>query len=87
MQLFSGNISEALTNPGKVSHSEKGICCDSENYGSEGLSKPSSEARLNIGHLPSAKESANPHITEEEDDDPDVYYFESDHVALKHNKE
>ena len=76
-----------LTNPGEVSHSEKGICCDSENYGSEGLSKPSSEARLNIGHLPSAKESANPHITEEEDDDPDVYYFESDHVALKHNKE
>ncbi|KAB0386882.1 hypothetical protein FD755_001838, partial [Muntiacus reevesi] len=81
------NISESLTNPGEVSHSEKGVCCDSENYGSEGLSKPSSEARLNIGHLPSAKESANPHITEEEDDDPDVYYFESDHVALKHNKE
>lgn len=83
----SDNISESLTNPGEVSHSEKGICCDSENYGSEGLSKPSSEARLNAGHLPSAKESANPHITEEEDDDPDVYYFESDHVALKHNKE
>ncbi|XP_069451174.1 ZZ-type zinc finger-containing protein 3 isoform X4 [Ovis canadensis] len=83
----SDNISESLTNPGEVSHSEKGVCCDSENYGSEGLSKPSSEARLNIGHLPSAKESANPHITEEEDDDPDVYYFESDHVALKHNKD
>lgn len=42
---------------------------------------------MNIGHLPSAKESASQHTAEEEDDDPDVYYFESDHVALKHNKE
>lgn len=24
---------------------------------------------------------------EEEEEDPDVYYFESDHLALKHNKE
>lgn len=83
----SGNISESLTNPDEISQSEKGICYDSQDYGSEGLSKPPSEARLNIGHLPSAKESANQHFTEEEDDDPDVYYFESDHVALKHNKE
>uniref|UniRef100_A0A8I3MT03 ZZ-type zinc finger-containing protein 3 n=2 Tax=Canis lupus familiaris TaxID=9615 RepID=A0A8I3MT03_CANLF len=83
----SDNISESPTNPDEISQNEKGIFCDSENYGSEGLSKPPSEARLNIGHLPSAKESANPHNTEEEDDDPDVYYFESDHVALKHNKD
>ncbi|XP_023607517.1 ZZ-type zinc finger-containing protein 3 isoform X4 [Myotis lucifugus] len=83
----SDNISESPTNPDEVSQNDKGICCDSENYGSEGQSKPPSEARLNIGNLPSAKESANPHITEEEDDDPDVYYFESDHVALKHNKD
>lgn len=83
----SDNISESPTNPDEISQNERGIFCDSENYGSEGLSKPPSEARLNIGHLPSAKESANPHNAEEEDDDPDVYYFESDHVALKHNKE
>lgn len=83
----SDNISESPTNPDEVSQNDKRICCDSENYGSEGQSKPPSEARLNSGNLPSAKESANPHITEEEDDDPDVYYFESDHVALKHNKE
>lgn len=82
----SDNISESPTNPDEVSQNDKRICCDSENYGSEGQSKPPSEARLNSGNLPSAKESANPHITEEEDDDPDVYYFESDHVALKHNK-
>ncbi|XP_006831147.1 PREDICTED: ZZ-type zinc finger-containing protein 3-like [Chrysochloris asiatica] len=84
---ISDNISESHTNPDEISQNEKGICCDSENYESEGLSKPPSEARLNIGHLSSAKESANQHITEEEDDDPDVYYFESDHVALKHNKD
>jgi hypothetical protein len=83
----SDNVSESPTNPDDVSQNEKVMCCGSQNYGSEGLSKPSSEARLSIGPLPSAKESANQHIAEEEDDDPDVYYFESDHVALKHNKE
>ncbi|XP_044920671.1 ZZ-type zinc finger-containing protein 3 isoform X3 [Mustela putorius furo] len=83
----SDNISESPTNPDEITQNERGIFCDSENYGSEGLSKPPSEARLNIGHLPSAKESANPHNAEEEEDDPDVYYFESDHVALKHNKD
>lgn len=83
----SDNVSESPTNPVEISQDEKVLCCDSENYGSEGLSKPSSEARMNIGHLPSAKESASQHTAEEEDDDPDVYYFESDHVALKHNKD
>ncbi|XP_015426582.1 PREDICTED: ZZ-type zinc finger-containing protein 3 isoform X3 [Myotis davidii] len=83
----SDNVSESPTNPDEVSQNDKRICCDSETYGSEGQSKPPSEARLNSGNLPSAKESANLHITEEEDDDPDVYYFESDHVALKHNKD
>ncbi|XP_021565923.1 ZZ-type zinc finger-containing protein 3 isoform X2 [Carlito syrichta] len=84
---ISDNASESPTNPDEISPNDKGMCCHSQNYGSEGLRKPSSEARLNIGHLPSAKESASQHITEEEDDDPDVYYFESDHVALKHNKD
>ncbi|XP_028610121.1 ZZ-type zinc finger-containing protein 3 isoform X2 [Grammomys surdaster] len=83
----SDNVSESPTNPVEISQDEKVPCCDSENYGSEGLSKPPSEARMNIGHLPSAKESASQHTAEEEDDDPDVYYFESDHVALKHNKD
>lgn len=37
----------------------------------------------------SAKEASVGHAEEEEaeEDDPDVYYFESDHLALKHNKE
>ncbi|XP_019060237.1 ZZ-type zinc finger-containing protein 3 isoform X4 [Fukomys damarensis] len=83
----SDNVSESPTNPGDISQNEKVLCCDSQNYGSEGLSKPPSEGRLSIGPMPPAKESANQHIAEEEDDDPDVYYFESDHVALKHNKD
>ncbi|XP_071984083.1 ZZ-type zinc finger-containing protein 3 [Engystomops pustulosus] len=34
---------------------------------------------------PSARESLQP--AEDEEEEPDVYYFESDHVALKHNKD
>ncbi|XP_045147738.1 ZZ-type zinc finger-containing protein 3 isoform X2 [Echinops telfairi] len=84
---ISDNVSGSHIDSEEISQNGKTICRDSENYGNEGLSKPPSEARLNAGPLPSAKESANQHITEEEDDDPDVYYFESDHVALKHNKD
>lgn len=83
----SDNVSESPTNPVEISQNEKVLCCDSQNYASEGLSQSPSEARMNIGHLPSAKESASQHTAEEEEDDPDVYYFESDHVALKHNKD
>ncbi|XP_063795110.1 ZZ-type zinc finger-containing protein 3 [Pseudophryne corroboree] len=36
---------------------------------------------------PPTKESASVQPAEEEEDEPDVYYFESDHVALKHNKD
>ncbi|XP_075688985.1 ZZ-type zinc finger-containing protein 3 isoform X2 [Rhinoderma darwinii] len=37
---------------------------------------------------PSTRESGGGiQPAEEEDDEPDVYYFESDHVALKHNKD
>ncbi|XP_053446927.1 ZZ-type zinc finger-containing protein 3 isoform X2 [Nycticebus coucang] len=81
------NVSESPTNADEISQNEKEIFCDSQNCRSGGLSMPPSEARPNIGHLPPAKESASQHVTEEEDDDPDVYYFESDHVALKHSKE
>ncbi|XP_038166824.1 ZZ-type zinc finger-containing protein 3 isoform X2 [Arvicola amphibius] len=83
----SDNVSQSPTNPVEISQSEKVLCCDSQNHGSEGLSESPSEATMNVGPLPSAKESASQHPAEEEDDDPDVYYFESDHVALKHNKD
>ncbi|NXY83110.1 ZZZ3 protein, partial [Alcedo cyanopectus] len=59
---------------------EKERSCHGAEPGAEGLRKPLSEARL-------AKESANSHPAEDEEEEPDVYYFESDHVALKHNKD
>ncbi|XP_073501365.1 ZZ-type zinc finger-containing protein 3 [Phyllobates terribilis] len=36
---------------------------------------------------PSTKDSGSVQPAEEEDEEPDVYFFESDHVALKHNKD
>ncbi|XP_044288250.1 ZZ-type zinc finger-containing protein 3 isoform X1 [Varanus komodoensis] len=60
--------------------------CDSEDC-INGQNKPPSEAKLVTGSLPSAKESANLHAVEDEEEEPDVYFFESDHVALKHNKD
>ncbi|KAM5256776.1 ZZ-type zinc finger-containing protein 3 isoform 2-T2 [Ctenodactylus gundi] len=83
---ISDNVSESPTNPDEMSWNENVLRC-AQNYGSEGLSKPPSVAKLSSGHTPSAKESASQHGTEEEEEDPDVYYFESDHVALKHNKD
>ncbi|XP_074077233.1 ZZ-type zinc finger-containing protein 3 [Macrotis lagotis] len=48
---------------------------------------PPTEARLPPGYVAPAKESAALRAPEEDEDEPDVYYFESDHVALKHNKD
>ncbi|XP_056670875.1 ZZ-type zinc finger-containing protein 3 isoform X2 [Monodelphis domestica] len=48
---------------------------------------PPSEARLPPGYGAPAKESAAPRAPEDDEEEPDVYYFESDHVALKHNKD
>ncbi|XP_028588884.2 ZZ-type zinc finger-containing protein 3 isoform X2 [Podarcis muralis] len=80
------NINGSSVNTDTVLN-EKERSCDSGEYIDEGLSKPPPEARLVTGSLPSAKESANLHAVEEEEEEPDVYFFESDHVALKHNKD
>uniref|UniRef100_F6RN57 ZZ-type zinc finger-containing protein 3 n=1 Tax=Monodelphis domestica TaxID=13616 RepID=F6RN57_MONDO len=48
---------------------------------------PPSEARLPPGYGAPAKESAALRVPEDNEEEPDVYYFESDHVALKHNKD
>ncbi|XP_044527800.1 ZZ-type zinc finger-containing protein 3 isoform X2 [Gracilinanus agilis] len=48
---------------------------------------PPSEARLPPGYGAPAKESAALRAPEDDEEEPDVYYFESDHVALKHNKD
>uniref|UniRef100_U3EPQ7 ZZ-type zinc finger-containing protein 3 n=4 Tax=Micrurus TaxID=8634 RepID=U3EPQ7_MICFL len=71
----------------EIAPSERESYCDSREHPKEGLSKSTSENRLVTPSLPSAKESASLHSVEEEEEEPDVYYFESDHVALKHNKD
>lgn len=87
------NVATSIIDSGSPMDSEetdktqKGRGCNSEGCTAGGVTKPSSEARLITGYVPSAKESTSLQTTEEEEEDPDVYYFESDHVALKHNKE
>ncbi|XP_024060264.1 ZZ-type zinc finger-containing protein 3-like isoform X5 [Terrapene carolina triunguis] len=83
----TNNIRGSPINAKEIMQSEKVRGCDSGDYVSDGLSKPPSEARLIAGYISSAKESANLHTAEDDEEEPDVYYFESDHVALKHNKD
>lgn len=80
------NINGSPKNSEEIKQNEKERNCNTD-HGSDGLRKPLSEARLVAGYIPSAKESANNHTAEDDEEEPDVYYFESDHVALKHNKE
>uniref|UniRef100_A0A8D0GT19 ZZ-type zinc finger-containing protein 3 n=1 Tax=Sphenodon punctatus TaxID=8508 RepID=A0A8D0GT19_SPHPU len=81
------NINRSHTNSERISQNEKERGCDSGDYVSDGLRKPLPEARHITGYVSSAKESANLHGAEDDEEEPDVYYFESDHVALKHNKD
>ncbi|XP_032658355.1 ZZ-type zinc finger-containing protein 3 isoform X3 [Chelonoidis abingdonii] len=83
----TNNICGSPINTKEIMQSEKVRGCDSGDYVSDGLSKPPSEARLIAGYISSTKESANLHTAEDDEEEPDVYYFESDHVALKHNKD
>ncbi|XP_029474747.1 ZZ-type zinc finger-containing protein 3 isoform X2 [Rhinatrema bivittatum] len=81
------NDSESPMDSEEVDQPKKEASCNSEGCAADSLTKPPSEARLIPGYVPSAKECASLQTTEEEEEDPDVYYFESDHVALKHNKD
>ncbi|XP_043346406.1 ZZ-type zinc finger-containing protein 3 isoform X5 [Dermochelys coriacea] len=83
----TNNIRGSPINAKEIMQSERVRGCDSGDYLTDGLSKPPSEARLIAGYISSAKESANLHTAEDDEEEPDVYYFESDHVALKHNKD
>ncbi|XP_051855342.1 ZZ-type zinc finger-containing protein 3 isoform X1 [Antechinus flavipes] len=73
------NVSGSPTASEEPPQSEKGTSCDP--------ASPTPEASLPPGYVAPAKESAAPRAPEEDEDEPDVYYFESDHVALKHNKD
>lgn len=87
------NVESSITNINgstlntEVTQSVRERGCDSGDGIDEGLSKPHSEAKLVPGSVSSAKESANLHAVDDDEDEPDVYFFESDHVALKHNKD
>ncbi|XP_074858897.1 ZZ-type zinc finger-containing protein 3 isoform X2 [Carettochelys insculpta] len=83
----TNNLSGSPIKSKEIMQNEKVRVCDSGDYVSDELSKPPSEAQLSAGYMSSAKESANLHAAEDDDEEPDVYYFESDHVALKHNKD
>lgn len=68
-----------------ASSSDKKQTCSSEKCSQDKPAAcPSSSTECTA--LP-AKESSGMQPAEEEEDEPDVYFFESDHVALKHNKE
>nr|XP_033772105.1 ZZ-type zinc finger-containing protein 3 isoform X3 [Geotrypetes seraphini] len=85
------NVTSSIDESGSPIESEdqteKETGCVSEGCAADGVTKPSPEAKLITGYMPSAKECASLQTTEEEEEEPDVYYFESDHVALKHNKD
>ncbi|KAG9273718.1 ZZ-type zinc finger-containing protein 3 [Astyanax mexicanus] len=49
--------------------------------------KASEEAAVLDGRMSRSTKEPSVSLTEDEEEDPDVYYFESDHLALKHNKD
>ncbi|XP_027729911.1 ZZ-type zinc finger-containing protein 3 isoform X2 [Vombatus ursinus] len=76
---LSVNVNGSPTDSEDGPQTGKGTSCDP--------GSPPLEARLPPGYVAPAKESAALRAPEEDEEEPDVYYFESDHVALKHNKD
>ncbi|XP_068958331.1 ZZ-type zinc finger-containing protein 3 isoform X2 [Petaurus breviceps papuanus] len=76
---LSVNASASPTDPEDAPQTGKGTSWDA--------GSPPPEARLPPGCAVPARESAAPRAPEEDEEEPDVYYFESDHVALRHNKD
>ncbi|XP_036610544.1 ZZ-type zinc finger-containing protein 3 isoform X2 [Trichosurus vulpecula] len=76
---LSVNVNGSPTDSEDAPQTGKGTSCDP--------GSPPPEARLPPGYVAPAKESAALRAPEEDEEEPDVYYFESDHVALKHNKD
>ncbi|XP_044156401.1 ZZ-type zinc finger-containing protein 3 [Bufo gargarizans] len=75
---YSGSMNGSGINLEEAGHDDKKqscpIKCSQE--------KPTAERAA-----ASSRESGSAQPAEEEDEEPDVYFFESDHVALKHNKD
>ncbi|OCT84764.1 ZZ-type zinc finger-containing protein 3 [Xenopus laevis] len=68
-----------------VAHSDKKQDCSAVHCSADKQTIPNSETVPASQHIPPCKERGGQQTTEEDEEDPDVYYFESDHVALKHN--
>ncbi|XP_068095286.1 ZZ-type zinc finger-containing protein 3 isoform X2 [Hyperolius riggenbachi] len=79
--IFSTSVNGSVTNLEEAALTDKKQNCPSMKYSQE---KPASCPSSSV---PPAKESGSGQPAEEEEEEPDVYFFESDHVALKHNKD
>ncbi|XP_043941790.1 ZZ-type zinc finger-containing protein 3 isoform X2 [Protopterus annectens] len=83
------NTTELSEKTELISQTEKVVAGDfGEGSNNRITGQPSGSGPVS-GGLPTAKEkeSLQSQTAEEEEEDPDVYYFESDHLALKHNKD
>ncbi|XP_063284016.1 ZZ-type zinc finger-containing protein 3 [Pelobates fuscus] len=83
----AGTVNGSLINSEAIVHGDKTQVLNSVKCSPDEQTRPSAQTEHPPEVMPSTKESGSLHTAEEEDDDPDVYYFESDHVALKHNKD
>ncbi|XP_053549309.1 ZZ-type zinc finger-containing protein 3 [Bombina bombina] len=70
----------------EVVKDDKKLVCKSEKCSIDEQTRPSSDIATVTEYMPAVKEGGSVQVVEEEED-PDVYYFESDHVALKHSKD
>ncbi|OCT82540.1 ZZ-type zinc finger-containing protein 3 isoform X2 [Xenopus laevis] len=68
-----------------VAHSDKKQDCGAVRCSANKQIIPNSETVKASPHIQPCKERGGQQTTEEDEEDPDVYYFESDHLALKHN--
>ncbi|XP_018415382.1 PREDICTED: ZZ-type zinc finger-containing protein 3 [Nanorana parkeri] len=82
---LSSAVNGSVATADEAAPSDKKQTCPSAKCSQD---KPAARASSSTGYaaLP-AKESGSVQPAEEEEDEPDVYFFESDHVALKHNKD
>lgn len=85
----TSELSEKTEEIEETSQTEKLVSGDFGECSNDGVTEQPSGSGPVSGGLPSAKERdiLQTQTAEEEEDDPDVYYFESDHLALKHNKD
>lgn len=75
-------VEEGDSRAGREPDEAGGGCCSGD------LPDSPAQRGLHRGLLPASRENGSQlSREEEEDEEPDVYYFESDHVALKHNKD